>query len=217
MIKGLARAIFRRSQPLARLVALRHLSHGGFLHDIGWFDSHRTFIAVGGDGRAIPWYTYPAIRFLESRVDKRMAVFEYGSGNSTTWWSTHAGRVVSCEHDVRWHAAVAERLPSHVEYHLIPLDNTGTYAAHISRHRSEFDIVVLDGRDRVRCAAHVEPALTSSGVIVWDNSDRIEYQEGYDNLATAGFKRLDFWGMGPINTYEWCTSVFYRPGNCLGI
>ena len=26
----------------------------------------------------------------------------------------------------------------------------------------------------------------------------------------AGFARIDFWGLGPINPYEWCTSLFIR-------
>ena len=48
-------------------------------------------------------------------------------------------------------------------------------------------------------------------------TDRVIYQEGYEFLLTNGFKRLDFWGMGPINPYSWCTSIFYRKENCLEI
>lgn len=217
MIRQVVRKAFNRSRTLSTLLALRSLAHGGFLRNAGWFDSHRTSSSVDGKGSEIPWYTYPAIRFLSERVTNRLAVFEYGSGNSTLWWSRCVGRVVSCEHDPLWHEAVARRLPSHVEYHLIPIDPSNAYASHIARHQGEFDIVVLDGRERVRCSLNVLPALTSVGIVVWDNSDRHEYQEGFDHLASNGFKRLDFWGMGPINTYEWCTSIFYRQENCLAL
>lgn len=59
--------------------------------------------------------------------------------------------------------------------------------------------------------------LKDDGVIIWDNSDRVNYQEGYDFLLANGFKRLDFWGIGPVNSYSWCTSIFYRKENCLKI
>jgi hypothetical protein len=36
-------------------------------------------------------------------------------------------------------------------------------------------------------------------------------------LGEMGFRRVEFRGPAPINTWESETSVFYRPGNCLGI
>ena len=89
--------------------------------------------------------------------------------------------------------------------------------ARMSEFVAEFDCVVIDGRDRVNCARHALGALTAGGVIVWDNSDRDCYQEGFDFLRDHGFRRIDFWGLGPINAYPWCTSIFYRDGNCLGL
>jgi hypothetical protein len=87
----------------------------------------------------------------------------------------------------------------------------------ITKYVNMFDIVVIDGRDRVNCAKNCTAALRSGGVLVWDNSDRVEYRDGYDFLQAAAFKRIDFWGMGALATRRWCTSVFYRPENCLNI
>lgn len=57
-------------------------------------------------------------------------------------------------------------------------------------------------------------ALKDHGVVVFDNSDWTHlFQDGMSLLERAGFKRLDFFGFGPINTYSWMTTVFYRPGN----
>ena len=52
--------------------------------------------------------------------------------------------------------------------------------------------------------------VAPGGLVVFDNADRPEYAAGYEALQRAGFVRLDFWGLGPINPYEWCTSVFVR-------
>jgi hypothetical protein len=76
---------------------------------------------------------------------------------------------------------------------------------------------VIDGRDRVNCTKASLGALKPDGSIVFDNSDRSDYESGYSFLQANEFRRLDFWGMGPINSYGWCTSVFYRTQNCFGI
>ena len=91
------------------------------------------------------------------------------------------------------------------------------YGEEIGNYPGQFDVLVIDGRDRVNCARHGLAALRPGGVVIWDNSDRQEYLEGYRLLAAAGFRRLDFWGPGPLATRRWCTSIFYREGNCLGI
>jgi hypothetical protein len=207
-----------RGIPFARgLLAARALSASGYLKEVGWLASFYSGTAVDAAGHALPWYTYPAIRFLRERLHQPLDVFEYGSGNSTLWWADRARRVVSCEHDIRWHAMMRGRLPAHVDYYLRELTPDNHYASSIREHPGGFDVVVIDGRDRVNCARYALPALRESGVIIWDNTERTEYKPGFDLLAEHGYRRLDFWGMGPINNYGWCTSVFYRHGNCLGI
>jgi hypothetical protein len=87
----------------------------------------------------------------------------------------------------------------------------------VAGYTNAFDAIVIDGRDRVNCCKNSLGALKAAGVIIWDNSERPDYQEGYDFLINNGFKRIDFGGIGPINPDAWCTSVFYRSNNCLGI
>lgn len=189
----------------------------GYLLSSGWLRSGLAQLPVDRSGRPLPWYTYAAIEFLSRRVEHRLSVFEYGSGNSTLWWLERSHRVVSCEHDAAWHQRMQSILPVDAEYLLVELGQLGRYARSILAYGQAFDIVVIDGRDRVACASASLEALRPGGVIVWDNSDRPDYAEGYDLLRNRGFRRLDFWGPGPINPYGWCTSVFYRPDNCLGL
>lgn len=86
----------------------------------------------------------------------------------------------------------------------------------INRH-GVFDIVVINGIERVQCVRPALRGLKPDGVVIWDNSDREEFIEGYRVFAEHGFRELNFKGMGPINTYSWQTSILYRANNCLGI
>ncbi len=207
----------KRSARGSDFLALRALSAHGHLRESGWFESVLKSMPVDVNQQPLPWYTYGAIQFVGGRTKPNMGVFEFGSGNSTLWWSQRVQRVVSCEHDSAWFEVMRGKLPTNVVYEFADRAPAGDYDRRIARFVDEFDVVVVDGRDRIACAKQAVPALKADGVIIWDNSDRPEYQEGYDHLLSHGFRRIDFWGMGPINTYAWCTSVFYRRDNCFDI
>ena len=82
--------------------------------------------------------------------------------------------------------------------------------------RDHFDVVIVDGMARTLSTWAGIQHFNSGGFIVFDNSDRDFYQQAYDKLEAAGYRRIDFWGLGPINPYEWCTSVFYQPQRFTG-
>jgi hypothetical protein len=73
-----------------------------------------------------------------------------------------------------------------------------------------FNIIVVDGMARVLTAWLASRQLADDGMIIFDNSDRNEYIDAYQYLEQAGFARIDFSGIGPLNTYEWCTSMFVK-------
>ena len=193
------------------------LRKSSFLAEIGWFKSFREQEAIDYFGHPIPWMTYSAISFLDQRITKGMTIFEYGCGNSTLWWSNRVKSVICCEHDRQWYERFKEKILTNVELHQSDLKYGGLYSNKVDSYRNIFDIVVIDGRDRVNCAKNCLGSLKRDGVIVWDNTDRTDYYEGYNFLQKNGFRRLDFLGMGPINSYSWCTSVFYKSENCLKI
>jgi len=183
----------------------------------GWLASRVSGESRDGWGKPIPWFTYPAVAFLEPRLQKSFRVYEYGSGNSTKWFAYRVASVVSCEHDPVWYEANKASMPSNVEYLCRPLGGVHPYAADIERYDQDFDLVVIDGRNRVACTRHALRALSEDGVLLFDNADREKYQSAYDLLRVEGFKRLDFHGVGPIAAREWCTAIFYRSRNVLGI
>lgn len=184
----------------------------------GWINSLRQMLPVDAIGNAIPWWTYSSIHFLEKRIKSDFLVFEYGSGNSTLWFSQRVSKIISTEHDHAWYDSIKKKfdLVPQIEY-LHREESDRKYSMEILNYVDQFDIIVIDGVDRVACAMNALQALKNDGVIIWDNTDRSIYQEGFDFLESKGFKRIDFWGLGPINSYASCTSVLYRQNNCLKI
>ncbi len=197
---------------LARYSILCYLRHAG------WFKSLRARLPVDGGGKPLPWYTYPFIEFVRQKVSAEMKVFEFGSGNSTLWWSERVSYVSSCEHDYNWYSKMRDEMPENVEYIFCPLDSR-EYHLQPSKNNPhmKYDCIVIDGRERVLCVKYALESLTDAGVIIWDNSEREKYREGYEFLYNSGFRRVDFTGLGPLNPFPWCTSVFYRDNNCFGL
>ena len=210
-VKAAGKAILK-SLGLHGAVALRM---GGALRDDGWFRSFEEGRPVDAAGRPVPWLTYPAIEILSRRLRRDMKVFEFGCGWGTLWWAARVESVVACEHDPEWHREMAPRIPPNVTLLRIDLTEDGDYCRAAARSGSVFDLVVIDGRDRIHCAMQSIPALKSDGVILWDNTDRPRYHEGIDHLIGLGFRQLGLVGLVPGSPVKVETSIFYRPGNCL--
>lgn len=203
---------------VGRLVLSYYLLQKNFLSKSGWTKSILLRQPTNQSRQPIPWFTYSFIYFFEQRIKPRFKIFEFGSGNSTIWLSSFGCDISSVEHDEKWFRFLKPRFAKipNIKSSLKALSN-GSYSNSILDDNRTFDIVIIDGRDRVQCCKNSLLALKSNGVIIWDNSERKEYSEGYEFLEKNGFKRLDFRGLGPINSKPWCTSVFYRKENCLEI
>ena len=202
---------------LVGLYPLYSLKIAGPIKDAGWFRSFYEERPVDADGNPIPWITYPAIDFISKRVRNDMCVFEYGSGGSTLWWAQRVRSVVSVEHEKTWYERVKKTLSDNVSLYQVDLDTNGMYAQKIREYDHAFDVVVLDGRDRVNCAKNSIDALKHDGIIIWDNTERKEYEDGYRFLGDHGFRRIQFTGLAPLINYTSETSIFYRTNNCFGI
>lgn len=187
------------------------------LRDAGWFRSFREGSSVNLYGEPIPWITYSALDFIQKRINSEMDVFEYGCGMSTYWWAAKVKSVDSCEHDLQWYDKISKCIPSNVNLHYIQLEYGGDYSKCIANTEKKYDIIIIDGRDRVNCAINAIIALKDNGVILWDNSDRDEYNKGYEYLHSNGFKKIEFSGSSPIVTCKTETAIFYRAYNCLNI
>src|SRR5262249_35430573 len=141
----------------------------GALREDGWFRSFDERRPVDALGKPVPWLTYPTLELLSRRLRPDMIVFEFGSGWGTLWWASRVARVVACEHDSVWHREMLGRVPANVTLLHINLSYGGEYCRAAALQNQQFDVVVVDGRDRIRCAIESIPALKNDGIIVWDN------------------------------------------------
>ena len=189
----------------------------GYLYDIGWVRSVITNEIVDKSNSPIPWVTYPFIDFIERRLTPQMELFEYGSGNSTLYYSKRVARVYSVENDNIWYERIKNSMPENVNLFYCELENDGDYCRYAAKTNRKFDLIIVDGRDRVNCCVNSIDVLSPAGVIVLDDSERKEYTSAISLLTERGFKKIDFWGIAPTVNYLKCTTVFYRSVNCLGI
>ncbi len=200
-----------------RLKMLLSFNHKGYLNDIGWFRGFDSKSPVDGGGNPIPWVTYSFIDFIKARLKKQHTVFEFGSGNSTYFYAKYAGIVISVEHDKEWFDKIVSTKPENAELIYCELVRDGDYCRVPIKLEETFDIIIVDGRDRVNCCRQAVKAVSETGVIVLDDSERESYREAITFLISKGFKELSFTGISPGLFYRKATSVFYRPDNCLDI
>ena len=176
------------------------------------------FIRSIGMGRPInalnqpvPWFTYPAIDFLDRIVKPEWSVFEWGSGNSTLWWSGRVASVVAVEDDAVWYEEVVKQMPANVQ--LLKKTEADYYSAIADYPANSFDAIVVDGSSRNDCARFGVSRLKEDGVLIFDNSDNVKFAESSAILKDLGFYRIDFWGLIPSYFYKNCTSLYFRdPG-----
>jgi hypothetical protein len=201
----------------ARLKSILSFNKKGYLKEIGWFSAFDNLSPVDQHGNPIPWVTYSFIDFIKERIKKEHIVFEFGSGNSTYFYAKYAKKVVSIEHDESWFKKIVDTKPENSEMIFCELKADGDYCRMPIKLNQQFDVIIVDGRDRVNCCKQAVNALTPAGVVVLDDSEREFYAEGIRFLKDNGFKQLSFSGISPGLFYNKATSVFYKAGNCLDI
>jgi len=186
----------------------------------GWFQSIENKQSVNAANQPVPWITYPACHFIDGKDLKGVNLFEYGSGNSSLYFTGKGANVYSVEHDQGWYERIKSKipLPERLYYRGIETkDQISGYINAVSAPGVRFGIIVVDGRFRRRCLLEAPGLLSTDGVIILDNSERHYYREGINFLLEKGFRKIDFFGIAPIGYSMSCTTIFYRDNNILSI
>ncbi|HCM1204906.1 TPA: hypothetical protein N2883_004582, partial [Vibrio parahaemolyticus] len=84
------------------------------------------------------------------------------------------------------------------------------YADAINRVGGKFDCIIIDGMARRLCAEFAVSRLNDHGIIIFDNSNRSDYLEGYQILVEQGFYQIRFSGPVVGAPFPSCTSVFIK-------
>ncbi len=192
--------------------------NSGFLVQNGWWKSWKAKEPLDSQNKPIPWVTYSFLNFIDKRIQNGFILFEFGSGNSTLYYSRKVKEVYSVEHDILWYNKIKNMLPANVKIKYIELQIGAEYCKSVINSGRKYDMIIVDGRDRVNCLVNSINSVKKDGVIILDDSERKEYTEGIIKLKKYGFKSLDFWGISPgFMAYNKCTTIYYRDENVLDI
>lgn len=178
--------------------------------DYGQFKTITGGRCLDAEGKPIPWYTYPAIEYLDHLDFSGCDVFEYGSGNSTLWWLRKARSVHSVEDDSDWYHRIAPPEATgcgRLRYELL----TDPHAYVSALGDEQPDVIVIDGNHRPACVDYLIEKYAATDrdlpMILFDNADW--YPKSVALLrAQTKWLEIDFHGFGPINAYTWTTTVF---------
>ena len=159
--------------------------------------------SVDKDKLPLPWFTYPSISYLKKLDLSNLKVFEWGSGYSTIFFENNCMEVTSIDDNKNWHEKVKSM--SNGSAQLILCENVYDYS-NIIQKMGDFDIIIIDGIERKKCAQNALKKLTKHGLIILDNSDW--YWGAAETLRKSHLLEVPFTGFGPINNYAWATSFF---------
>lgn len=176
--------------------------------------------------RNYPWLVPQAVdaieRFLAPLCWAR--VIEWGCGASTVWLASRCDSLRSIEHDPAWASQVesavarldrveATTLIRVIAANRIPGTDMVDNDAYHERPRGDYDLAIVDGRNRVECfKAAIRCTESRRGMVVLDNSERAEYERCFEIAQQEGMtvERFVFCGGHPwFNGYAgWGTSIF---------
>lgn len=164
------------------------------------------------EGMPIPWWTYSAVEFIDQVIPSSSLILEFGGGNSTLFWANRGNPSLTLEADSRWHTLISASISKSSQKNQVVHVDLGNPKAICDVIGSRtFDLAVIDGGDNRSLIADIAKRfLGETGMILWDNSERLEYQSTIKLLHATGWNSLDFFGISPINAYASKTSLFFR-------
>ncbi len=161
---------------------------------------------VDAAGKPLPAYSYPAISYLGQIDLSARSVLEFGSGNSTSFWSECAEKVVSIfvggDSEGRNDRDAVENIQ-----HFVAQDPAEAASLAVLCAR-KFDVVVLDCGERFHLVEAATQIVSDEGMIILNESDW--------HPATASLLRgpdviqVDFEGFGSLRPHLFTTSIFLK-------
>jgi hypothetical protein len=129
-----------------------------------------------------PWISYSAASYLSHFLNSSKRVLEFGSGMSTMWYADRSAEVCSVEDCTPWYEKVSAIIKSkgisNITYQLA--ENEQQYVNFRAEDPVGFDLIMVDGSYRSRCAAQATALVRQCGIIYLDNSDKDSSTKGGD-------------------------------------
>jgi hypothetical protein len=129
-------------------------------------------------------------RFIEQYLTGNDILLEWGSGNSTLYWSGIVSNVISIEHDVDWVEQLSLVMTAHevnnVELHHVPAHSPNPIPCRYEQFKSyihypetkqfSFTKVLIDGRARKYCAKALWNIINDDVLVFIHDFNRPDYQ-----------------------------------------
>jgi len=151
-----------------------------------------------------PWLVPNSVIFLEAVLTSDSSVLEAGAGASTVWFAKRAKHVLSFEHNKSWYDNVKETL----EYHGIKnvdLRHEPEYPKKGLTIEGLFDVILIDGRGRVKTAMSILRNLKAGGYLILDNAERAKYDKIIKVMRALKYPSITF-------TDKWITMLWRKGG-----
>jgi hypothetical protein len=158
-----------------------------FFHGSKSYELHNSFLTKminRGRNRYLPYMNSEEISDLITYIDKDSEVLEIGCGNSTLFFSKIVKRLVSIEHTKEWGDKISNDMkliskcdwsihvvePNFPQSHPFQPAEPGQFDEYVNfisnLEKNQFDVILVDGRDRVRCTTSSIPLLKKGGVLI---------------------------------------------------
>lgn len=113
--------------------------------------------------------------------------FEWGAGNSTEILANHPGieTMTSVDHDPDYLDMVKEKFDVDDVNFIYEPDER--YYSQVNGDNFPYDIIFVDGKDRVNCLRKALSILSPDGVVILHDAERKEYEDGIKLFKHAIF------------------------------
>jgi len=134
-----------------------------------------------------PWWTPGAIKLIEDHLcnvpDPGADILEFGCGGSTVWLSRLCASLISVDHNQEWVDAVNQKIGD-LEPLIDVYKRDRPYHTVCDKMKGDFDLVCVDGRDRIQCVQASKALVRPGGILLLDNSEREKYKPIFSMLKT---------------------------------
>lgn len=157
---------------------------------------------IDKNGDVYPWFNPMSFDLLESIVNPLFNVFEWGAGYGTLWWGKYTNSILAIEHNKDWYNKINDWIVKvglhNTSIKYIPIKTQRElYPKIIKEQKNKFDLIVIDGKDRVDCAKYAKDMIKEYGWIILDNSDRLDLypiRESLKDWEAQAMKTRAGWG-----------------------
>lgn len=160
-----------------------------------------------------PWLSRKAKEWLNQELSKDWVVLEFGGGSSSIYFLPRVSWLFTIEHNVDWHKLIVSTASR------LGLENLTTYRRDRPYYTEDlmkqlpdefFDLVLVDGRDRVLCARAALSKVKPGGYLMFDDFQRKKYHVILEDLADWEWVGKD-WKPGCKDNPKRLTTIWRRP------